>query len=92
MALSLAALKRCVKSGQRVDVVNYLYPHLSGPRTVDQVQSRGIKTCIGGQEKPIWIAWPKAPLSRIEGTTLHWLDEENKARILFSFTFQFTAE
>lgn len=89
--MSLAAFKRRVAVGQRVTVVNNLYPRLSGERTVDHVQSRRLAT--RAENSGVWWAdWPEAPLARIEGNTLHFLSEGDPAGVVFSYTFHFDAE
>ncbi|MDI5964057.1 hypothetical protein [Streptantibioticus silvisoli] len=90
-AVSLAAFKRRVAAGQRVTVVNNLYPRLSGERTVDQVQTRRLAT--RAEDNGVWWAdWPKAPLARVEGDTLHFLSDADPRRVIFSYTFHFDAE
>ncbi|MFD9815197.1 hypothetical protein [Streptomyces sp. NPDC059080] len=91
--MSLAAFKRRIKVGQRVIVINFMHPTLSGERTVHQVQSRALKTMAEGARDPWSVPWPAAGEWRIEGDTLHWVDSENPDKVNVSYTFRFdTAE
>lgn len=89
--VSLTAFKRKVKVGQTVEVVNNLYPHISGTRTVHKVQTRSLATLPDGKDRPTWTDWPKAALCRIEGNTLHFLHDTAPDRVIFSYTFTFDA-
>ncbi|MFC9755149.1 hypothetical protein [Streptomyces sp. NPDC056921] len=89
--MSLAEFKRRIKVGQHVTVVNYMYPTLSGERTVHQVQSRTLKTMAEGARDPWSVPWPAKGEWRIENDTLHWVDPENPDKINVSYTFRFDA-
>jgi hypothetical protein len=84
--MTVTALKRLVKASQRVDVINHLHPHVSGAREVVKVQSNSLCTRLTDGRSG-WVDWPKAALCRVEGTTLHFLDDSNPERIAFSYIF-----
>lgn len=88
MAMTVTGLKRLVRPGQSVDVVNHLYPHVSGTREVVKAQTNCLSTRLD-DGRVSWVDWPKAAMCRVEGTTLHFLDDSDpkRERVAFSYTF-----
>ncbi|WP_434598163.1 hypothetical protein [Streptomyces sp. A5-4] len=90
--MSLAAIKRRIREGQRVTVVNNMHPVLSGERTVHAVQTKGLRTMPEGEGTPWFVAWPRKGEWRVEGDTLHFVDVKNPDKIFVSYTFHFETE
>lgn len=63
---TLADVRRRMRPGTVVDVVNYIRPEANGLRTVAKNQARDIcwRTKDGGES---WLRWPKAAEMRIDG-------------------------
>lgn len=88
--MSLAEFKGRVTVGQRVTVVDILDPHMTGDRVVEEVSSSRIST--RDQQNRFHCAdWIVVDRLRVEGDTLHFLDEDS-GRVFFSYTFHFDKE
>lgn len=80
---TLAAWRRQLEPGMVLDVDNRLHPHVSGPRTIEKIQTRSMMYRLA-DGRAGWIDWPKRGEYRVEGRTLHFLKADGD--IAFSFT------
>lgn len=63
--MSLAAFKRRVLVGTKIDAVGFQNPNATGRRVVTKVQGNGFWYLKDGYDKRMWCPWPSARHVRI---------------------------
>lgn len=85
--MSLTALKKSIKVGDSVDIINHAHPHLSRSAIVVVVQTNAVAVTLPNNTKhdKSWLRWPKAAQCEVDGRRFLTRNPDGTPRLEITF-------